>query len=90
MIIYNLILVSIWGCLIVLGCKKSKKSLTTVTFLDVTLHKDIGNPTLQYTTHIKPTNKQLHVKYDSHHPLLLSKVSLLGKQSDIVKPTPSG
>ena len=45
-----------------------EKSLTTVTFLDVTIYKEKDNPTLQYKTHIKPTNKQLYVKYDSHHP----------------------
>jgi len=44
-----------------------EKNLISVTFLDVTLYKEENNPFLQYTTHIKPTNKQLYVRHDSHH-----------------------
>ena len=45
-----------------------EKSQTSITFLDVTLYKKDDSPTLQYKTHIKATNKQLYVKYNSHHP----------------------
>ncbi|XP_065909345.1 uncharacterized protein [Dysidea avara] len=44
-----------------------EKSQTSITFLDATLYKK-GYSTLQYKTHIKPTNKQLYVRYNSYHP----------------------
>jgi len=42
-----------------------EKSLTTVTFLDVTIYKEKDYPIL---THIKPTNKQLYVKWLTPSP----------------------
>ena len=42
-------------------------SQSEVTFLDVTVYKN-GTNRLQVKTFIKPTNKQLYVRYDSHHP----------------------
>jgi len=45
-----------------------RKVKRSITFLDITFNKKDGHPKIQYTTHIKPTNKQLYVRYDSHHP----------------------
>jgi len=55
-----------------------EKSLTTVTFLDVTIYKEKDKPIL-HKTHIKPTNKPLYVKYDSHHPPGTFKGMIIGE-----------
>ena len=38
-----------------------------------------GEDTLQTRTHIKPTNKQLYVRYDSYHPPGTGKGVIIGE-----------
>ena len=53
-----------------------------ITFLDVDIYKGPNFPTthtLDFSTHIKPTNPQLHVHAQSYHPRSTKKGIIIGE-----------
>ena len=62
----------------------NEKHQNEITFLDVTVYKKTkpqqpNKCTLQTSTHVKPTNKQLYVRQDSYHPPGTSKDIIIGE-----------